>query len=71
MNAIVGPPNIGEEAGWPSGRIFDKKIAYAGFYPDKISKISPEARFIVQTKIASFSKARWISELFSSTFAGL
>ena len=59
-----GPLNIGGRARWPSGRIFTKKSAYAGFYPDKISKFLPKAKFLVRAKIASYSEARWISALF-------
>ena len=60
----AGPLNIGGRARWPSGRIFAKKSAYAGFYPDKISKFLPQkAKFLIRAKIASYSEARRISEL--------
>ena len=50
-------------ARWPSGQIFAKKSAYAGFYRCKISKYVQKAKFLIRAKFASYSEARWISEL--------
>ena len=60
----VRTPTIGGRARWPSGQIFAKKSAYAGFYRDKISKFFLKAKFLVRAKIVSYSDARWMSELF-------
>jgi hypothetical protein len=43
---------------------FSQKNANVGFYLNKMLKIWPKARWIIRSKMANYSGAGWISELF-------